>query len=83
MQTKQIDEFLEFSKNAQTRAGVPFKLKSYQKGQDGSISSVKGIVKVKTEAGNEVEVDSLWEIPSGKNYTAQGFDLVEDIQIEE
>jgi hypothetical protein len=69
-------EFKEFVKNAETRCGVSFELKTVQKNMEGVITAVKGQIFLLNEQRESVPQEMLWNLKGQAMLIGEQFDLV-------
>lgn len=69
-------EFKAFTKNAGTRCGVSFELKTVQKNMEGIITAVKGKIFLQNEQKESVAQEMLWNLKGQAMLIGEQFDLV-------
>ena len=75
-----IEQFRQFSKDAQTRCGVAHKCKVFQVGQTGEPTSVKGEIYLKDERNQEdIPVEMVWTLEGQAMLIGNAYDLVQEI----
>lgn len=76
-------DFKEFTKNAETRCGVSFELKTVQKNMEGVITAVKGKVFLLNEQRESVAQEMLWNLKGQAMLIGEQFDLVTEETFED
>lgn len=78
-QSNAIEQFRQFSQQAVTRCGVPFKCRAFQVTQSGEPTSIKGEVYVKGERGEDIPMEMVWNLEGQAMLVGNVYDLVREI----